>query len=309
MNIIFLGNPEFAVPSLKIIIESKYSLLAVVSNPAKPTGRRKEEKITKVGEFAKCQSIPLFQPQILDDPEFLTEMNTLNPDYFLVVAFKILPDSLLNIPQKGSINLHASLLPYYRGAAPIQRAIMNGERETGLTTFIIRKKVDTGQILLQTTVPIDNSDSYGTLSERMSEMGADLLLETLNRLKDNSLLPQEQDHSLASLAPKIKEKDCRINWGQSAEIIHNQIRGLGPFPGAFTYWKGIRLRILKSCVIHSTEKKNPGSVVHCNKKQLIIQSGDGNVELLKIQREGKKIMETPDFLNGADITIGDTFGN
>ncbi len=186
---------------------------------------------------------------------------------------------------------------------------MNGERETGLTTFIIRKKVDTGQILLQTTVPIDNSDSYGTLSERMSEMGADLLLETLNRLKENSLLPQEQDHSLASLAPKIKEKDCRINWGQSAEIIHNQIRGLGPFPGAFTYWKGIRLRILKSCVIHSTEKKNPGSVVHCNKKQLIIQSGDGNVELLKIQREGKKIMETPDFLNGADITIGDTFGN
>ena len=304
-----MGNPEFAVPSLKKIVESEYSLLAVVSNPSKPIGRNKTEKITKVGEFAKSQSIPLFQPQTLDDPEFLKEMTTLNPDYFLVVAFKILPASLLNIPQKGSINLHASLLPHYRGAAPIQRAIMNGERETGLTTFIIRRLVDTGSILMQMKVSINDSDTFGTLSEKMSKKGADLLLKTLNQLRDNSLFPQEQDHSNATSAPKIKESDSCIDWGQPAEIIHNQIRGLAPKPAAFTYFNGMRLKILRSSVNQSNEKQNPGSVVFCDKKLLIMQTGDGHIELLTIQREGKKTMETPDFLNGVDINIGDTFGD
>jgi len=280
-----------------------------VSNPSKLIGRNKTEKITKVGEFAKSQSIPLFQPQALDDPEFLKGIKTLNPDYFLVVAFKILPALLLDIPQKGSINLHASLLPHYRGAAPLQRAIMNGERETGLTTFFIRRLVDTGSILMQMTVPINDSDTFGTLSEKMSKKGADLLLETLNRLRDNSLSPQEQDHSNATSAPKIKESDSCIDWGQPAEIIHNQIRGLAPKPGAFTYFNGMRLKILRSSVEQSNEKKNPGSVVFCDKKLLIIQTGDGYIELLTIQREGKKTMETTDFLNGVDINIGDTFGN
>ena len=304
-----MGNPEFAVPSLTKIVESEYALLAVVSNPSKLIGRNKTEKITKVGEFAKSQSIPLFQPQALDDPEFLKGMKTLNPDYFLVVAFKILPALLLDIPQKGSINLHASLLPHYRGAAPIQRAIMNGERETGLTTFIIRRLVDTGSILMQMKVSINDSDTFGTLSEKMSKKGADLLLKTLNQLRDNSLFPQEQDHSDATSAPKIRESDSCIDWGQPAEIIHNQIRGLSPKPGAFTYFNGMRLKILRSSVEQSNEKKNPGSVVFCDKKLLIIQTGDGHIELLTIQREGKKTMETPDFLNGVDINIGDTFGN
>ncbi len=304
-----MGNPEFAVPSLTKIVESEYALLAVVSNPSKLIGRNKTEKITKVGEFAKSQSIPLFQPQALDDPEFLKVMKTLNPDYFLVVAFKILPALLLDIPQKGSINLHASLLPHYRGAAPLQRAIMNGERETGLTTFIIRRLVDTGSILMQMTVPINDSDTFGTLSEKMSKKGADLLLKTLNQLRDNSLFPQEQDHSNATSAPKIKESDSCIDWGQPAEIIHNQIRGLAPKPAAFTYFNGMRLKILRSSVNQSNEKQNPGSVVFCDKKLLIIQTGYGHIELLTIQREGKKTMETPDFLNGVDINIGDTFGN
>jgi methionyl-tRNA formyltransferase len=233
----------------------------------------------------------------------------LNPDYFLVVAFKILPALLLDIPQKGSINLHASLLPHYRGAAPLQRAIMNGERETGLTTFIIRRLVDTGSILMQMTVPINDSDTFGTLSEKMSKKGADLLLKTLNQLRDNSLFPQEQDHSDATSAPKIRESDSCIDWGQPAEIIHNQIRGLSPKPGAFTYFNGMRLKILRSSVNQSNEKQNPGSVVFCDKKLLIMQTGDGHIELLTIQREGKKTMETPDFLNGVDINIGDTFGN
>ena len=303
-----MGNPEFAVPSLKIIAESKYTLLAVVSNPSKLIGRNKTEKLTKVGEFAKGQNIPLFQPQTLDDPEFLNEMEILSPDYFLVVAFKILPDLLLDIPQKGSINLHASLLPHYRGAAPIQRAIMNGEMETGLTTFIIRKSVDTGSILMQVKAPITDSDTFGTLSENMSEKGADLLLETLHRLKNNSLSPKEQDHSHATSAPKIKENDSCIKWSQPAGKIHNQIRGLAPKPGAFTYFNGMRLKILRSSVNYFNEKQNPGLVIFCDKKLLIIQTGDGHIELNTIQREGKKTMETPDFLNGIDINIGDMFG-
>ena len=304
-----MGNPEFAVPSLKNIVESENSLLAVVSNPSKPLGRNKAKKITKVGEFADSQNIPLFQPQTLNDPNFLKEMNTLNPDYFLVVAFKILPTSLLTIPEKGSINLHASLLPQYRGAAPIQRAIMNGERETGLTTFIIRRLVDTGLILMQMKVPINASDNFGTLSKKMSKKGADLLLNTLNRLKDNSLSPREQNHSNATSAPKIKESDTRIDWAQPAEIIHNQIRGLAPKPGAFTYFNGMRIKILRSSIQQSSRKQNSGSVVYCDKKQLIIQAGDEHIKLLMIQREGKNTMETPNFLNGVDINIGDTFRN
>ena len=217
--------------------------------------------------------------------------------------------AIKRIPKKGSINLHASLLPHYRGAAPIQRAIMNGDRETGLTTFIIRKLVDTGSILMRVKVPINDSDTYGTLSEIMSKKGAYLLLETLNRLKDNSLSPQEQEHSIATSAPKIKEGDSRIDWAQPAEIIHNQIRGLAPIPGAFTYWKGMRFKILRSRVNQSNEKKNPGSVAYCDKKQLIIQAGYGQIKLLTMQREGKKIMETPDFLNGVDVIIGDTLGD
>ena len=160
-----MGNPEFAVPSLKKIIESEYSLLAVVSNPAKPTGRKKAEKIIKVGEFAKRQCIPLFQPQILDDPEFLAEMNTLNPDYFLVVAFKILPVPLLDIPKKGSINLHASLLPKYRGASPIQYALLNGDKVTGLTTFYINETIDEGDIIYQLEYKISDTITFNTLSD------------------------------------------------------------------------------------------------------------------------------------------------
>ena len=162
---------------------------------------------------------------------------------------------------------------------------------------------------MRVTVPINDSDTFGTLSEKMSKKGADLLLKTLNRLRDNSLSPQEQDHSNATSAPKIIESDSCIDWGQPAEIIHNQIRGLAPKPAAFTYFNGMRLKILISSVNQSNEKKNPGSVVFCDKKLLIMQTGDGHIELLTIQREGKKTMDTTDFLNGVDINIGDTFGN
>jgi len=302
-----MGNPQFAVPSLKNIIASSFSLKAIVCNPPKRSGRGKFKTLTSVGEFANHYSFPLLQPQVLDDNNFISQLKKLNPDYFLVVGFKILPDSILEIPTKGSINLHASLLPFYRGAAPVQRAIMNGEKSTGLTTFYIRKAVDTGSILMQRSVSIHDKDDFGSLSNKMSVRGADLLMETLGRLNEKTILPKEQDHSQATLAPKIRERDCKINWKYSAKKINCQIRGLSPEPAAFTNWNGTRIRILKSVIIDSGEHNRPGEVVYCSRKQLIIQTGDGQIELLKLQRESKKILQIQDFLNGTKIKIGDRF--
>ena len=307
MKLVFMGNPQFAVPSLKRIIESSYSLQAIVCNPPKRSGRGKTRNLTPVGEFANRYRLSLLQPQVLDDNNFILSLKKLKPDYFLVVGFKILPGSILEIPTKGSINLHASLLPLYRGAAPIQRAIMNGDKNTGLTTFYIRRAVDTGSILMQSSIPIHAKDDFGTLSEKMSVEGAELLMQTLDSLNGNAIIPREQNHSQASFAPKIREKDCRINWHDSAKKINYQIRGLSPNLGAFTNWNGTRVRILQSEIIDPGEHNLPGEVVNCNRKQLVIQTGNGQIKLLRLQREGKNILEIQDFLNGTKIEIGDRF--
>jgi len=307
MKLVFMGNPQFAVSSLKRIIESSYSLQAIVCNPPKRSGRGKTKSLTPVGEFANRYRLLLLQPQVLDENNFILSLKKLKPDYFLVVGFKILPDSILEIPTKGSINLHASLLPFYRGAAPIQRAIMNGDKNTGLTTFYIRRAVDTGSILMQSSIPIHAKDDFGTLSEKMSVKGAELLMQTLDSLYCNAIIPKEQNHSQATLAPKIREKDCRINWNDSAKIINYQIRGLSPNPGAFTNWNGTRVRILQSEIIDPGEHKLPGEVVNCNRKQLVIQTGNGQIKLLRLQKEGKNILEIQDFLNGTKLELGDRF--
>ncbi len=309
MKLVFMGNPRFAVPSLKRIIESSYSLQAIVCNPPKRSGRGKTRNLTAVGEFANYYRLSLIQPQVLDDNNFILSLKKLKPDYFIVVGFKILPDSILEIPTKGSINLHASLLPFYRGAAPIQRAIMNGDKNTGLTTFYIRRAVDTGSILMQSTIPIHEKDDFGTLYEKMSMKGADLLMKTLDSLNGDTIIPKEQNHSQATLASKIRQKDCRINWNNSAKKINFQIRGLSPNPGAFTNWNGNRIRILQSEIIDSVEHKLPGEVIICNRKQLVIQTGNGQIKLLRLQREGKNILEIQDFLNGTKIEIGDRFNS
>ena len=309
LKIVFMGTPEFAATTLEKLVDADYNVVGVITAPDRPAGRGRKLQESAVKKYSESKGLKVLQPTNLKNEQFLEELKSLNANLQIVVAFRMLPKAVWAMPEYGTFNLHASLLPHYRGAAPIQRAIMNGERETGLTTFIIRKLVDTGSILMRVKVPINDSDTYGTLSEKMSKKGAYLLLETLNRLKDNSLSPQEQEHSIATSAPKIKEGDTRIDWAQPAEIIHNQIRGLAPIPGAFTYWKGMRFKILRSRINQSNEKKNPGSVAYCDKKQLIIQAGYGQIKLLTMQREGKKIMETPDFLNGVDVIIGDTFGD
>lgn len=308
MKIVFFGNPKFAIPSLKKIIDADFSILSVVSDPPKPRGRGKNKSLTAVGEFAKSQGIPQLFPTQLDDPECISKLKHLDPDYFIIVAYKILPEIYLTIPKFGSINLHGSLLPKYRGAAPIQRAIMNGEKITGLTTFFIRKKVDTGSILLQKSIPIENKDNFGSLSTKMADFGGELILKTINNLEKKTISPKEQKNSLATLAPKIGVKDCEIDWKQSAEQIHNQIRGLSPTPGAFTYVNGKRLRILESKIIASENGIKPGMVAYRDKNNLRIQTSSGLIELLLIQKAGKKLMKIKEFLNGNNLKTGDCIG-
>ncbi len=307
MKIIFMGNPEFALPTLIKIYESKFSLLSVVSNPANPLGRGKKNRLTPVGEFAKQNNISLLQPHKLNDPIFLKKLNDLSPDLFIVVAFKIIPDSVLNIPKIGSVNLHASLLPEYRGAAPIQRAIMNGAQETGITTFLIEKKVDTGSILFQSKLPILDNDTLGTLSEKMAKLGSKIMLKTIEEINKDSTTLIKQDNSLATYAPKIGKIDRIIDWTWPAKKIYNQIRGLSPNPGVFTFLKGNRLRIFQSSIIMEKSKFEPGMISICNRKQLCIQTGTEQIQLELVQKEGKRKMDIKQFLNGVSLTSGDYF--
>ena len=309
MKIVFMGNPHFALPSLVKIFHADLSLLAIVSNPINKIGRGNSKKLTPVGQFAKNNNIPLLMPKSLNDVLFLNKLKELSPDLLIVVAFKILPESLLSIPNIGSINLHASLLPQYRGAAPIQRAIINGETETGLTTFFIQKKVDTGSIILQKKTSILFSDSLGSLSDKMSHSGSKLILKTINLIQQGSFNPINQNHDLATYAPKITEIDQRINWANSSFNIYNQIRGLSPNPGVFSNLKGKRFRIFKSTIINKKSLFDPGTISICTQKQLCIQTGTDQIQLDLVQKEGKRKMEIKDFLNGVKLKIGDQFDN
>ncbi|MEE8479500.1 MAG: methionyl-tRNA formyltransferase, partial [Candidatus Neomarinimicrobiota bacterium] len=242
MHIIFMGNPDFAVPSLQRITESSHKIISVVSNPPKRIGRGNKIKETAVGIKAKALEISLLQPPKLYDKQLLQYLLWMKPDIFEVVAYKILPDRLLSIPKYGAINLHPSLLPKYRGAAPIQRAIINGDSQTAVTTISLSKHIDSGKILLQEIVDIKDEDNYGTLAIRLSEIGADLVVSTLNGIEAGNLQGICQDESMATLAPKIKSDDYKIDWTQTAEQIHNLIRAFSPSPGAFTTFKSKRIK-------------------------------------------------------------------
>ncbi len=234
MKIVFMGTPDFAIPSLKAIYQSKYDLIAVVTTPDKERGRGQKVTFTPVKQFAVENNIPVYQPEKLKgNDEFVNQMKELQPDLFVVVAFRILPKEIFEIPKYGSFNLHASLLPKYRGAAPIQWAIIKGETETGLTTFKLAEKVDTGNIYLQVKVPIHPEDNFGTLHDRLSELGADVIMQTISLIESGNYQLLPQDDSLASPAPKITKEICKIDWNKPAEEIHNLVRGLSPYPAAF----------------------------------------------------------------------------
>ena len=310
MRIIFMGNPGFAVPSLQSISESSHEIIAVVSNPPKRIGRGNKIIETAVGITANAMEIPLLQPPKLNEKHFLQYIWSMRPDIFVVVAYKILPDKLLSIPKYGAINLHPSLLPIYRGAAPIQWSLINGDSQTAVTTISLSGEIDAGQILLQETVDIKNDDNYGSLASRLSKIGADLVVKTLNGIEEGNLTEISQDESKVTLAPKIKSNDYKIDWTKTAMQVNNLIRAFSPSPGAFTSFNEKRLKIYSSSMLDNiSEKIKCGEIVICSKNQLVIQTGKGLLEIGDVQIEGKRRMGIEEFLRGTKLQSNMMFGD
>jgi methionyl-tRNA formyltransferase len=300
MKIIFMGTPEFSIPSLKILLESEHKIIAVVTQPDKERGRGQKVSFTPVKQFAIEQNIPFYQPEKLkSNAEFIEVMKSLEPDLFVVVAFRILPKEVFEIPKFGSFNLHGSYLPKYRGAAPIQWALINGETETGLTTFKLAEKVDTGNIYLQEKVKIKPEDNFESLHDRMSELGAELVLETVKLINSGIYELKKQDDSLSSPAPKITKEICLINWNKSANEIHNLVRGLSPHPTAFFIYDEKVIKVYTTEVVERSDLKQ--FHIEQTKKELIIGCGKNALKILELQQEGKKRMGTEEFLRGFRI--------
>lgn len=303
MKIVFFGTPDFAVESLYQLVNSKHKIVGVVTVEDKKSGRGQKISLSPVKIFAEKHCLKILQPHNLKDEKFIQELKSLNADIFAVVAFRKLPEVVWKMPKHGTINLHASLLPDYRGAAPINWAIINGEEVTGATTFFINENIDTGDILLKSTVQIDDSDTAGDLHDKIMNDGAKLLVRTINQVEDGTISPVKQEKvSLPKKAPKIHKEDCMIDWSKSAQSIYNFIRGLSPYPASYTTFKG---KIFK---IYSSEKKlitelklNPGEIHSDNKNFLLVGCSDGILSLNEVQIQGKKRLDIKEFLKGNKI--------
>jgi methionyl-tRNA formyltransferase len=306
-----MGNPAFAVPALEKLAASDYQIVAVVSNPPKKMGRGKKIRETAIAIKAKSMGLHVIQEKDLNSSHFKRELEKLEADLFVVVAFRILPTSLISIPKLGSINLHGSLLPAYRGAAPIQWALINGDEETGLSTFFIAPKVDTGAVICQERLPMRPSDNYGTLSERMGILGSILLVETINLIENGAATAIKQNDNQATLAPKITKDMTIIDWSRPARELHNLVRGLTPTPGAATIIKGKRIKIKETRVDNDDNGSNysPGEITTIKKSIVTVQTGKGHLLIHSVQMEGKKTMDIGSFMNGFALNIGDRFGN
>jgi len=302
LNIIFMGTPEFAVPSLEILHEH-HNVLAVVTAADKPAGRGRKLKASPVKNTAQSLGIPVYQPEKLKDESFVNAMQSLNPDLMIVVAFRMLPEIIWKIPTIGTFNLHASLLPQYRGAAPINHAIMNGETETGNTTFFIDDKIDTGNILLQDTIEIAEDDTAGSLHDKLMLKGADLVLETVNKLEANKIKAKPQASvQKINYAPKIFKADCEIDWTKDGNIIYNKIRGLSPYPGA---WTSIRfkdekstMKVLNAQFIQKEHNETIGQIIHSEKNKILVAVKNGLIQITELQIQSKKRLSDTQFLNG-----------
>jgi methionyl-tRNA formyltransferase len=301
LRIIFLGTPEFAVASLDALFNAGYNIVGVVTAPDKPAGRGMKLQESAVKKYATEKNIKILQPEKLKNAEFLQELKSLNADLQVVVAFRMLPEVVWNMPPLGTINVHGSLLPQYRGAAPINWAIINGEKETGVTTFKLKHEIDTGDILLQETIAINEDETAGELHDRMKEVGAQVLVRTVAGLVDESLneTPQASiiNQSLKQ-APKIFTETCKIDWKKSVDEIHNLIRGLSPYPAAFTELEGKKLKIFRSRKEKLLAQNSVGSTQTDKRSFLKFACPDGYIQIEELQLEGKKKMKTEDFLRG-----------
>jgi methionyl-tRNA formyltransferase len=308
MNIVFMGTPEFALPTLKALHHSSHSILAVITQPDKPKGRGQKLLISPIKQYALDSDLPILQPKTVNDPEIIESLNQNRPDAIIVVAFgQILSETFLKIPKQFCINLHSSLLPKYRGAAPIHRAILNGDTKSGVTTMIMNKGMDTGDILLMQETPICETDTAQTLHDTLSEMGGALILETLKRLEENTLLPIQQDHSLATYAAKLKKEEGLIHWEEFATILSNQVRGLTPWPGTYTLLNKKRLRILKVQIGEGSLDDTPGKVARVTDVGIEVGTGQGRLIITELQPEGKKSMSAKSFLAGYKVERGTLF--
>jgi methionyl-tRNA formyltransferase len=309
MNIIFMGTPDFAVPSLRRLIDTHHNISAVVTTPDKPKGRGLRLSSSAVKQFAEKENLKILQPEKLRDFSFVNEIKILQPDLIVVVAFRILPKEVYTIPKFGSFNLHASLLPKYRGAAPINWAIINGDSETGVTTFFLQDKVDTGNIIIQQVCSIEENDNAGTIHDKLAQIGADAVLSTVNLIEmTNGNVPVEsQEEAGASPAPKIFKDDCRTNWNKTAEQIHDFIRGLSPYPAAFTTLNGKIVKIYWTQKLTSFENNLIPGEIKIESSKIFVSCSDSRIEILELQPEGKKRMPAKDFVNGHLVKNGDKF--
>jgi methionyl-tRNA formyltransferase len=309
MRLIFMGTPEFALPSLNALHHSEHTLLAVVTQPDRPKGRGGHLAPPPAKLMAERFGLSVLQPTKMKDPAFLESLRALKPDLIVVVAFgRILPPEVLDLPARGCVNVHASLLPRYRGAAPIQWAIINGDSESGVTTIRMDPGMDTGDILLTEKETILPEDTAGSLSARLAERGADLLLRTLKGIENGEILPVPQDHSQATLAPLLEKEAGEIDWADPAIGIQNRIRGLSPWPGAYTYYNDERWRIWKTAVIDPSAEKPPGTIVTVDPEGLRVATGMGTLEILELQPANRRRMTAPEFLAGHSIEPGSVLG-
>ena len=305
LRIVFLGTPDFAVENLKALVEDGQNIVGVITAPDKPAGRGRKIQETAVKQYATKQNLFLMQPTNLKDEAFIEELKALNADLQIVVAFRMLPEKVWDMPKLGTFNLHASLLPQYRGAAPINWAIMNGEKETGVSTFFLQHKIDTGNIIFQEKVEITENMNVGELHDKLMFLGAKLVVETIHSIVEENIKETVQkdfpEHEL-KFAPKIFKEDCLINWGKDIEDIHNHIRGLSPYPTAWTEISNKKLKIFKSIIIKEQHKKEIGEIVSDKKEYLKIAVNSGFIQIEELQLEGKKRMIIKDFLRGFQNT-------
>lgn len=310
LKIVFFGTPEFAVTSLDALVKGGYNVKAVVTMPDKAGGRGNKIIESDVKRYAVEKNLPLLQPEKLKSEEFVDALRKVNADLFIVIAFRMLPEVVWGMPRLGTFNLHGSLLPKYRGAAPINRAIMNGEKETGVTTFFLKHEIDTGDIIGQRSIPVGENDNVGKVYDELMNIGAEMVLDTVNSIIDGSFKTMPQPDGEFLPAPKIFKEDCKINWNKSAVEIHNQIRGLSPYPGAFSSiidsnGKQSDLKIFESRLIKDNNLKEylskiisiPGEI-HCDKKNMYVATADSPIEILAVQPAGKKRMDVSAFLLG-----------
>jgi methionyl-tRNA formyltransferase len=307
-----MGTPDFAVPSLRLLLEEKdqVEVIGVVTQPDRPKGRKKVLTPPPVKVEAIKHDLPVFQPQKLRSEEAIRQVLELQPDLIVTAAYgQILPEPVLNAPKYGCINVHASLLPKYRGGAPIHHAIINGEKETGVTIMYMVKALDAGDMLLQRAIPITSGDNVGTMHDKLANLGAELLKEVLPSILDGTVQAVPQDDEQATFAPNITREDEKIDWERTAQELDCQIRGLCPWPVAYTLWKGKPFKIWKASVVNEETQGEPGTVIRLDDNGIVVATGKGLLRLTEVQPSGKKPMPARQFINGRQMKAGDRFGD